>query len=224
MFKTNNDWDLLLKEQFCSRCFSELSSFLEEEYSMVQIYPPKEDIFNALKLTSYENTRVVIIGQDPYHGPGEAHGLAFSVKEGVRLPPSLKNIFKEIKNDLGVSQPEGKGNLTDWATEGVLLLNTVLTVREDKPTSHKNKGWEIFTDKIISLLNEKQTPVVFLLWGNHAIKKAELITNPNHLVLTAVHPSPLSANRGFFGCGHFGKANEFLKASGQKEINWQLKK
>lgn len=224
MFKTNNDWDFHLKSETELPYFKNLISFLEDEYSKETIFPKKEEIFNALKLLSLEKTKVIILGQDPYHGPNEAHGLAFSVKEGIRLPPSLKNIFKELESDLGIKEPEGKGDLTDWAKEGVLLLNTVLTVRENQAESHKNKGWEIFTDRIISIINEKENPVVFILWGNHAIKKASLITNPRHLILTSAHPSPLAARRGFFGCRHFSKTNEFLRKTGQKEIDWQLKK
>ena len=177
------------------------------------------DIFNALKYTSYENSRVVILGQDPYHGEGQAHGLCFSVKRGVPLPPSLKNIFKELKDDLNIDAPDS-GELVGWAKQGVLLLNTTLTVREGAPQSHKGRGWEILTDKIISLMNEKERPVVFILWGGNARSKKALITNPNHLVLECAHPSPLSAYAGFFGSRHFSKANEFLKFKGEPEIDW----
>ena len=177
------------------------------------------DIFNALKYTPFADTRAVIIGQDPYHGPGQAHGLCFSVKKGVPLPPSLVNIYKEITDDLGVTMPQ-HGELTGWAKQGVLLLNTVLTVRAGQPNSHKDKGWEIFTDRVISELNRKETPVVFLLWGANAEKKARVITNPIHKKLITVHPSPLSAYRGFFGCRHFSKANEILISSGQPPIKW----
>lgn len=181
------------------------------------------DIFNALKYTSFEDTRVVIIGQDPYHGAGQAHGLCFSVKPGIEPPPSLKNIFAELKSDTGISVPEHYGYLTCWAKQGVLMLNAVLTVREGQANSHKGKGWEIFTDRVISELNRKQTPVVFLLWGAAARKKAEIITNENHIKLVSVHPSPLSAYGGFFGCRHFSRANEILIHSGQKPIDWSVK-
>jgi uracil-DNA glycosylase len=177
------------------------------------------DIFNALKFTSFEDTKVVIIGQDPYHGVGQAHGLCFSVKKGVVPPPSLKNIFKELASDIGKEIPS-HGELTDWAKQGVLLLNAVLTVREGQPTSHAKMGWETFTDRVISELNKKETPVVFLLWGAYAQKKAEIITNPIHKKLISVHPSPLSASRGFFGCKHFSKTNQLLKNAGLGEINW----
>lgn len=177
------------------------------------------DIFNALKWTSFKDTKVVIIGQDPYHGEGQAHGLCFSVKKGVTPPPSLKNIFKELNRDIGKEIPD-HGELTDWARQGVLLLNNVLTVREGLPASHKGMGWETFTDRVISELNRKETPVVFLLWGAHAQKKAELITNPIHKKLVSVHPSPLSASRGFFGCAHFSKTNAILAENGLSEIKW----
>lgn len=222
VFKTGNDWENLLKDETEKEYFKKLMAFLENEYKTETIYPPKEEIFSALSETSFQNTKAVIIGQDPYHAPSQAHGLSFSVKKGVKLPPSLKNIYKEIYSDLGITEPENCGNLTPWAKEGVLLLNSVLTVREGSPASHKGKGWEIFTDRIIELLNEKEKPIVFLLWGSPAIKKAEKITSPHHLKLTSVHPSPLSAYRGFFGCRHFSKANEFLIKTGQNPINWQL--
>ena len=180
-----------------------------------------EDIFNALKLTSFKDTKVVIIGQDPYHGFGQAHGLCFSVKKGVVPPPSLKNIYKELKNDIGFEIPN-HGELTSWAKQGVLLLNNVLTVREGLPNSHKGKGWEIFTDRVIGELNKKETPVVFLLWGANAQKKAEIITNPKHYKLMTVHPSPLSASRGFFGCRHFSKTNEILQKNRINPINWEI--
>ena len=177
------------------------------------------DIFNALKFTSFSDTRVVILGQDPYHGAGQAHGLCFSVKQGVEPPPSLKNIFKELCSEYGIQAPD-HGELTGWAKQGVLLLNTTLTVREGAPQSHKGQGWEILTDRIIEILNDKQSPVVFILWGANARSKKKLITNPLHLVLESAHPSPLSAYNGFFGCNHFLKANDFLRASGLKEIDW----
>jgi uracil-DNA glycosylase len=219
MVKIGNDWDEILKDEWEKPYYKALQEFLKVEYETQKIYPHIDDIFNALKITSFEGTRVVIIGQDPYHGEGQAHGLCFSVKEGVTPPPSLKNIFKEQLNDVG--RPITKnGDLTSWAKQGVLLLNTVLTVREANPNSHKGKGWENFTDRIIFELNKKETPVVFLLWGANAQKKAEAITNPNHYKLMTVHPSPLSASRGFMGCRHFSKTNEILKQNGLKEIAW----
>lgn len=214
-----NDWDGILADEWEKPYYRQLHSFLKEEYSKMRIYPDMYDIFNALKYTSFADTRAVIIGQDPYHGPGQAHGLCFSVKKGVPLPPSLVNIYKEITDDLGVAMPQ-HGELTGWAKQGVLLLNTVLTVRAGQPNSHKDKGWEIFTDRVISELNRKETPVVFLLWGANAEKKARVITNPIHKKLITVHPSPLSAYRGFFGCRHFSKANEILISSGQPPIKW----
>ena len=214
-----NDWDGILADEWEKPYYRQLHSFLKEEYSKMRIYPDMYDIFNALKYTSFADTRAVIIGQDPYHGPGQAHGLCFSVKKGVPLPPSLVNIYKEITDDLGVTMPQ-HGELTGWAKQGVLLLNTVLTVRAGQPNSHKDKGWEIFTDRVISELNRKETPIVFLLWGANAEKKARVITNPIHKKLITVHPSPLSAYRGFFGCRHFSKANEILISSGQPPIKW----
>lgn len=214
-----NDWDGILADEWEKPYYRQLHSFLKEEYSKTRIYPDMYDIFNALKYTSFADTRAVIIGQDPYHGPGQAHGLCFSVKKGVPLPPSLVNIYKEITDDLGVTMPQ-HGELTGWAKQGVLLLNTVLTVRAGQPNSHKDKGWEIFTDRVISELNRKETPVVFLLWGANAEKKARVITNPIHKKLITVHPSPLSAYRGFFSCRHFSKANEILISSGQPPIKW----
>ena len=219
MVKLGNDWDGILADEWEKPYYRQLHSFLKEEYSNTRIYPDMYDIFNALKYTSFADTRAVIIGQDPYHGPGQAHGLCFSVKKGVPLPPSLVNIYKEVTDDLGVTMPQ-HGELTGWARQGVLLLNTVLTVRAGQPNSHKDKGWEIFTDRVISELNRKETPVVFLLWGANAEKKARVITNPTHKKLITVHPSPLSAYRGFFGCRHFSKANEILISSGQSPIEW----
>lgn len=219
MVTLNNDWDEILADEWQKPYYLKLRGFLKSEYAAKTIYPNMNDIFNALKLTSFEETRVVIIGQDPYHGAGQAHGLCFSVKRGVTPPPSLKNIFKELNTDIGKPIPKD-GELTEWAKQGVLLLNNVLTVREGQPASHKGMGWEIFTDRIISELNRKQTPVVFLLWGAHAQKKAEIITNPIHYKLKAVHPSPLSASRGFFGCKHFSETNKILRKENLKEIEW----
>ena len=219
MVTFNNDWDEILADEWTKPYYLKLREFLKSEYAAKTIYPDMNDIFNALKLTSFEDTKVVIIGQDPYHGEGQAHGLCFSVKKGVTPPPSLKNIFKELNTDIGKPIPND-GELTEWAKQGVLLLNNVLTVREGQPASHKGMGWEIFTDRIISELNKKQTPVVFLLWGAHAQKKAEIITNPIHYKLKAVHPSPLSASRGFFGCKHFSETNKILRKENLKEIEW----
>ena len=219
MVNIGNDWDALLADEFKKDYYLALREFLKTEYYSRKIYPPMNDIFNALRYTSYENTRVVILGQDPYHGIGQAHGLCFSVKRGVMNPPSLQNIFKELYAELGIPAPEC-GELTGWAKEGVLLLNTTLTVREATPQSHKGKGWEILTDKIISLINEKDSPVVFMLWGGNARAKKPFITNKNHLILECAHPSPLSAYNGFFGCGHFKAANEFLTKNNLKEIDW----
>ena len=219
MVNIGNDWDNILADEWEKPYYKELREFLKSEYSTHRIFPNMHDIFNALKYTSFEDTKVVIIGQDPYHGEGQAHGLCFSVKEGVTPPPSLKNIFKELNSDVG-REITKSGDLTSWAKQGVLLLNAVLTVREANPNSHKGMGWEKFTDRVISELNRKETPVVFLLWGAYAQKKAEIITNPIHKKLMTVHPSPLSASRGFMGCRHFSKTNELLKNAGLKEINW----
>ncbi len=219
MFSLGNDWDALLGEEFSKDYYLNLREFLKTEYSTRKIYPPMNDIYNALRYTTYADARVVILGQDPYHGPGQAHGLCFSVKPGVALPPSLKNIFKELADEVGMPMPKS-GELTGWARQGALLLNTTLTVREGQPQSHKGHGWEILTDRIIALMNEKKTPVVFMLWGTNARAKRSLITNPIHLVLECAHPSPLSAYNGFFGCGHFKRANEFLKANGLMPIDW----
>ncbi len=221
MFKLNNDWASLLEEEMHKDYFKQLEEFLKEEYANQTIYPPQTDVLNALNYTSYQNARVVILGQDPYHGFGQAHGLCFSVKKGVNPPPSLKNIYKELQNDLNCTIPS-HGELTKWAKQGVLMLNTVLTVREGKPNSHAKKGWETFTDCIIRKMNEKESPVVFLLWGRHAQQKAEFITNSKHLVLMCAHPSPFSARNGFFGCQHFSKTNEFLTQHQLKPIDWQI--
>ena len=220
MVSLGNDWDELLKEEFNKEYYLVLRDFLKSEYFSRRIYPPMNDIYNALRYTSYENTRVVILGQDPYHGYGQAHGLCFSVKEGTPPPPSLKNIFKELNSELGIAEPRC-GELIGWAKQGVLLLNTTLTVREGSPQSHKGHGWEILTDRIIEIINEKERPVVFMLWGGNARAKKALITNKNHLVLECAHPSPLSAYNGFFGCGPFIKANTFLGAQGERPIHWE---
>lgn len=221
MIKLNNGWDDLLKEEFEKSYYSDLIKFLEKEYQEKTIFPKKENLYNAFKYTSYDDVKVVILGQDPYHEIGQAHGLAFSVLENVKFPPSLKNIFKELNSDLNIDIPKN-GDLTKWAKEGVLLLNSVLTVVSGKAGSHRNKGWEVLTDKVIELLNERKTPIVFILWGNFARSKKDLITNKNHLVLEAPHPSPLSAYQGFFGCNHFSKTNDFLLKNNQKPIDWSL--
>ena len=218
-----NDWDQKLKIIWESEGFKRFMEMINKEYNTKTIYPPKNYIFNALKLTPYSNTKVVIVGQDPYHGDGEAHGLSFSVQEGIKLPPSLKNIYKELYDDLGIL-PSTTGDLTKWGKEGVLLLNAVLTVEKDKPASHRNLGWERLTDYIIKILNQKEEPVVFILWGNFAKEKAKLITNPNHYIITSPHPSPFSARYGFFGSKPFSKANNFLKEHNIKEVDWNLSK
>ena len=219
MVHIGNDWDGLLGNEFKKDYYLSLREFLKTEYFSRKIYPPMNDIFNALKYTSYEDARVVILGQDPYHGEGQAHGLCFSVKEGIPFPPSLKNIFKELNDTLGIEIPKS-GELVGWAKQGVLLLNTTLTVREGMPQSHKGRGWEILTDRIIELMNEKERPVVFMLWGGNARAKKALITNEKHLVLECAHPSPLSAYAGFFGSNHFAKANEYLASKNEKPIDW----
>ena len=221
MFVLENDWKDVLRDVFLSTEVQKLQVFLNNEYENRIIYPIKENIFTALNLTSYKDVKVVIIGQDPYHEPNQAHGLAFSVLEGIKLPPSLKNIYKEIEEDLGVEM-SGSGNLTSWAKQGVLLLNNVLTVREHEANSHKKKGWEYVTNKIVEKLNEREDSIIFVFWGNNAKEKQKLITNPNHIVLTAPHPSPLSAYHGFFGCKHFSKINEILRNNNKDEINWKI--
>ena len=221
MVNIGNEWDSLLAEEFKKDYYLRLRSILANEYKTQTIYPNMYDIFNALKYTSYSDVKAVILGQDPYHGPGQAHGLCFSVKKGVEPPPSLKNIFKEIKDELGI-EPPNHGELTAWTKQGVLLLNTVLTVRAGQANSHKGLGWESFTDKVIELLNERNKPMVFLLWGANARQKTTLITNPAHLILSCAHPSPLSAYNGFFGCGHFKRCNEFLISNGEEPIDWRL--
>ena len=219
MVSLGNSWDSLLCDEFEKEYYLRLRAFLKSEYAnpAFPVYPDMHDIFNALKITDYHAVKAVIIGQDPYHGPSQAHGLSFSVRDGIAPPPSLINIFKELNADLGYPIPKS-GNLTKWAENGVLLLNTVLTVRGGAATSHRGKGWEQFTDRIITLLNMREEPIVFLLWGGFAKSKAALITNPNHHILTAAHPSPLSAYNGFFGCRHFSKANALLR----EPIDWHL--
>ncbi len=223
MFKFGNSWDELLAPEAEKDYYKTLRAFLKQEYfnSGTAIYPNMNDIFNAFKYTDYNAVRAVIIGQDPYHGEGQAHGLCFSVKKGVEQPPSLKNIFKELQSDLGIAPPN-HGELTKWTESGVMLLNSVLTVRAHNAGSHRNKGWEIFTDRAISLLNERQDPICFILWGGYARAKKSLITNSRHLILESAHPSPLSAYNGFFGCKHFSKCNEFLKSLGKEEIKWKI--
>lgn len=218
-----NDWDEKLKVIWDSEGFKKFYQLVEDEYKNKIIFPPKDHIFEALKLTSFKDTRVVIVGQDPYHGEGEAHGLSFSVQKGVKIPPSLQNIYKELNDDLGIP-PKNNGDLTNWAKSGVLMLNAVLTVVKDTPASHRKLGWERLTDYIIKTLNEKEEPVVFILWGNFAKEKMSLITNPHHLILTSPHPSPFAARYGFFGSKPFSKTNEFLKSKGLKEIEWDLDK
>lgn len=221
MVKLGNDWDGLLADEFEKDYYIKLRGFLKYEYQNHKIYPDMYDIFNALKWTSYKDTKAVILGQDPYHEVNQAHGLAFSVKVGIDIPPSLLNMYKELHNELGLYIPNN-GYLEKWARQGVMLLNSSLTVREGLANSHRNKGWEIFTSSIIERLNERDDPVIFLLWGNNAKEKKALITNPKHYVLTAAHPSPLSASRGFFGCGHFKKTNELLVQMGKQPIDWQI--
>lgn len=222
MVNIGNDWDELLKGTFETESYQKLRQFLANEYRTRTVFPGMYDIFNALKLTSFHDCKVVILGQDPYHGEGQAHGLSFSVRDGVQPPPSLLNIFKELQDDVGIPAPT-TGNLTCWAKQGVLLLNTVLTVRAHTPNSHKGMGWEQVTDDVIAALDRKSTPVVFLLWGANARNKARIVTNPIHVRLEAPHPSPLSAYNGFFGCKHFSKANAALIASGQTPIDWTVR-
>lgn len=217
-----NDWDEVLKEEKEKDYFKKLIQFVEEEYKEKTIYPKKTEIFKAFRNTSYKDTKVVILGQDPYHRENQAEGLSFSVKEGIQQPPSLKNIFKELKSDLGYEPPQS-GSLVPWTREGVLLLNTVLTVVKHQPASHKDIGWETFTDNVISKINEKKTPVVFILWGSFARSKKELITNPIHYIIESSHPSPYSAKQGFFGSKPFSKTNDFLIKNGLSPIHWEIK-
>jgi uracil-DNA glycosylase len=216
-----NDWKIYLQSEFQKDYYIKLKEFLKVEYASTVVYPNMYDLFNALHFTPYKNVKVVILGQDPYHGPNQSHGLSFSVNYGVKTPPSLVNIYKELHSDLGCYIPNN-GYLKKWTDQGVLLLNTVLTVRAGQANSHRNKGWEEFTTKIIKVLNKKQTPIVFILWGNNAISKTSLITNTNHLIVKSVHPSPLSASRGFLGSKPFSKANEFLTSTSQTPIDWQI--
>ncbi len=222
IFKINKSWQVELQDEFTKDYFLDLKSFLSQEIKAKKIiYPDIDQIFTAFDLTPFDKTKVIIIGQDPYHGPNQAHGLSFSVKSGEKIPPSLKNIYNEIKLDLGHEIPE-HGELTAWAKQGVLLLNTVLTVEKGKPASHRKKGWEIFTDKVIQTLSQKKENLVFILWGSPAQKKENLIDQKKHLILKSVHPSPLSAHRGFFNNHHFSKANEFLLSKGLSAINWDI--
>ena len=216
-----NDWDIVLKSVWESPGFHKFMNKVKEEYKNYTCYPAYENIFNALKSTPYSKVKIVILGQDPYHGEGEAHGLSFSVQEGIKLPPSLQNIYKELYDDLGIKN-ERSGDLTPWTKEGVLLLNSVLTVRKDMPASHKDLGWQLLTDHIIKLINLKKEPVVFILWGNFARSKKVFITNPKHLIIESTHPSPFSARNGFFGSKPFSKANNFLKKNNIKEVNFTL--
>ena len=221
MVHIGNSWDDLLKDEFQKDYYMKLRQFLIGEYKNHTVYPDMHDIFNALVNTPYEDVKVVILGQDPYHEPGQAHGMCFSVKPGVKTPPSLVNIYKELKDDLGI-EPHSDGYLMKWAEQGVLLMNTCLTVREHQANSHRNKGWEILTDKIIELLNQREKPMVFILWGANAKSKIPLITGKQHLILTGAHPSPLSAYNGFFGGRYFSRANEFLVSTGQEPVDWNL--
>ena len=214
-----NDWDQILEVIWNSNGFKKFYNMIMDEYDKKIIYPPKDFIFNALKLTSYKDTKVVIVGQDPYHGEHQAHGLSFSVQKGVKIPPSLQNIYKELESDLGIP-PRGDGDLTGWAKQGVLMLNAVLTVEKDKAASHRNLGWEPLTDYIIKTLNKKEESVVFILWGNFAKDKAKLVTNPNHYIIISPHPSPLSAYSGFFGSKPFSKTNNYLTSKGLTPIDW----
>lgn len=216
-----NDWDEILKDEFSKDYYLKLRQFLKSEYSTHKIHPDMYDIFNALKWTSYSDTKVVILGQDPYHEEGQAHGLAFSVQKGVKIPPSLMNMYKELQAELGTYIPNN-GYLKKWAQQGVLLLNSSLTVRDGMANSHRNKGWEIFTNTVVQKLNEREEGIIFMLWGANAKEKQEFITNPQHYILTAAHPSPLSAHRGFMGCGHFKKANSLLERLGKTPIDWQI--
>ena len=221
MVKLNNDWDEKIGQEFEKEYYLNLRRFLKEEYASHSVFPDMYELFSALKATPFSKVKVVILGQDPYHEPGQAHGMAFSVKEGVKIPPSLLNMYKELNSEFGYPIPQS-GYLMKWAMQGVLLLNTVLTVRSGEANSHHGKGWETFTDEIIRKLNMRRDGIVFMLWGNNARRKKELITNPQHSVLEAAHPSPLSASRGFMGCGHFKKANEILISNLKSPIDWKI--
>lgn len=221
MVNLGNDWDEILKDEFEKEYYQKLRKFLITEYKSETIYPKMENIFSALKLTSYKDCKVLILGQDPYHGPNQAHGLAFSVNIGIKTPPSLQNMYKELRDELGLYVPNN-GYLIPWAEQGILLLNTALTVRAGAANSHSKVGWEIFTDNIIKYLNDREDPVIFVLWGGNARKKKAFINTDRHYILEAAHPSPLSAHNGFFGCGHFKKINEILSNLGKKEIDWQI--
>ena len=221
MVQIGNDWDEVIGAEFDKEYYQHLRATLAAEYRMRTVYPDMHNIFNALKMTAYKDVKVLLLGQDPYHGAGQAHGLAFSVQPGVEIPPSLLNMFKELESDIGMPRPQ-TGCLIPWTRQGVMLLNTVLTVREGEPNSHKKLGWMQFTDQVISKLNERKDPVIFLLWGNNAKEKLPLITNHHHFVLMAAHPSPLSASRGFFGCRHFSKVNALLAQMGKAPIDWSL--
>lgn len=221
MVNIGNSWDKVLDGEFDKEYYQKLRQFLIGEYRSRRIYPDMYDIFNALKYTAYEDVKAVILGQDPYHQPGQAHGLCFSVQKGVQIPPSLVNIYKELESDLGI-KPPNHGFLESWAKNGVLLLNTVLTVRDSQANSHRGKGWEIFTDRVIELLNKREKPMVFILWGNNAKAKEKLITNPAHLIIKGAHPSPLSAHYGFWGGKYFSRTNDFLISTGQQPIDWRI--
>jgi len=216
-----NKWDIVLSNEYNKEYFHNLIEFIKKEYKEKIIYPKQNEVFNAFRYTDFDDVKVVILGQDPYHGPNQAEGLSFSVSNKVLKPPSLKNIFKELESDLQIPFPESN-SLKPWARQGVLLLNAVLTVEEHKPTSHKDKGWEIFTDNIIKILNEKERPLVFILWGSYARAKRSLITNPKHYIIESAHPSPFSARNGFFGSKPFSKTNEFLRKNKIKEIDWRV--
>lgn len=221
MAMINNDWLEAVGDEFKKPYYKELFNFVSNEYKSTEVFPPADDIFNALHLTPLKDVKVVILGQDPYHNIGQAHGLSFSVRPQIDIPPSLQNIYKELQDDCGCYIPNN-GYLVKWAKQGVLLLNTVLTVRAHQAASHQGRGWENFTDVIISAVNKKDSPVVYMLWGSPARKKKSMLNNPNHLILEAPHPSPLSAYRGFMGCKHFSKANEFLLGHGEGAIDWQI--
>lgn len=214
----NKKWDIVLKKEFKQEYFKRLGIFVKQEYKTKQVFPPYENIFDTLRFTDYDEVKVVILGQDPYHGLGEAHGLSFSVKQGIKMPPSLRNIFKELEADLGIKRTNT--DLTDWANQGVLLLNSIMTVQKDHPLSHKDKGWEIFTDNIIKYLNNREKPVIFILWGSFARSKKALINNKRHIIIESPHPSPLSASRGFFGSKPFSKTNYYLQKLNQDPIKW----